>query len=102
MQQMSALRVPVVLINRFHAGDFMHSVMIDNVAAATEATRHLITLGHRGIGYLSDQFGLQSDTDRFAGYREALAEVDLPFKPELIVPGDGKPEGGAHAMQRLL
>ncbi len=102
MQQMSALKVPVVLINRFHVGDLMHAVMIDNVAAATEATQHLVKLGHRRIGYLSDQFGLQSDTDRFAGYREALGEFDLPYKPELVVPGDGRPEGGAPAMQMLL
>jgi len=102
LQQMSAMKVPLVLINRFHPGDFTHSVMIDNVGAASEATRHLIKLGHRRIGYLGDQFGMQSDTDRFAGYREALAEADLPFSPELIVHGDSKPGGGALAMQKLL
>lgn len=66
------------------------------------ATRHLIQLGHRRIGYLGDQFGLQSDTDRFAGYREALAEADLPFLPELVSHGDGKPDGSAKAAHKLL
>lgn len=102
LPQMSAMKVPVVLINRFHPGDFTYSVMIDNVAAANVATRHLIELGHRRIGYVADRFGLQSDTDRFAGYREALAEADLPFRPELVAHGDGEPRGGMQAMQKLL
>jgi DNA-binding LacI/PurR family transcriptional regulator len=96
------LKVPVVLINRFHPGDFMYSIMIDNIEAARDATRHLIGLGHRKIGYLGDRFGLQSDTDRLGGYREALAEVDIPFKPEYVVHGDGKPEGAIPAMKKLL
>jgi DNA-binding LacI/PurR family transcriptional regulator len=102
VEQMSAMKVPVVLINRFHPGDLTRSVMIDNVGAAIEATRHLIKLGHRQIGYLGDRFGLQSDTDRFAGYREALAEADLPFLPELVAHGDGKPDGGVKAAHKLL
>jgi len=102
LEQVSAMKVPVVLINRFHPGGLTRSVMIDNVAAATVATRHLVQLGHRQIGYLGDQFGLQSDTDRFAGYREALAEADLPFLPELVSHGDGQPDGSVKAAHKLL
>jgi len=102
LQQMSAMKVPVVLINRFHPGDLTHSVMIDNLASATEAARHLVALGHRRIAYIGDRFGLQSDTDRFAGYREALAEADIPFRPEFVVHGDGRPEGGHHEAEKLL
>jgi DNA-binding LacI/PurR family transcriptional regulator len=80
----------------------MHSVMIENVEASRQATQHLIDLGHRRIAYLGDQFGYQSDTERFAGYRQALEQAALPFLPELVVHGDGKPEGGVKAMEFLL
>ncbi|MBM3748975.1 MAG: LacI family transcriptional regulator [Acidobacteria bacterium] len=99
---LSEMRIPIVLINNHHPGEFVHSVMIANVEASREAVHHLIGLGHRRIAYLGDRFGRQSDTERFSGYREALEEADLPFLPELVAHGDGRPEGGALAMERLL
>jgi len=99
---LAELRVPIVLINNQHPGEFVHSVMIANVEASREATTHLIRLGHRRIAYLGDQFGHQSDAERFAGYRQALEEAGLPCLPELVARGDGKPEGGREAMESLL
>jgi DNA-binding LacI/PurR family transcriptional regulator len=96
------MKVPIVLINNQYPGEFVHSVTIDNLNAARDATRHLVDLGHKRIGYLGNQFGLQADTDRFAGYRQILEEADIGFQPELVAHGDGRPEGGMHAMARLL
>ncbi len=94
--------VPVVLLNNQHPGEFAHSVMIDNVQASLEVARHLVGLGHRRIAYLGDRFGYQSDTERLAGYRQALEEAGIELAPELVVHGNGKPEGGEEAMARLL
>jgi LacI family transcriptional regulator/LacI family repressor for deo operon, udp, cdd, tsx, nupC, and nupG len=102
LQMLSGMRVPIVLINSHHPGDFIHSVRIDDVAGARLATRHLIDLGHRRIGYIGDKMGFQSDIDRMTGYRRTLEEADLPFVPELVGHGDGTPESGMSAMQRLL
>lgn len=102
LPSMSARSVPIVLLNDFYPGRFAHSVMIDNIGAAREATRHLIQLGHRRICYLGDQFGMRSDADRLAGYKAALAEADIQFRPELVEYGDGKPRGGMKAMRKLL
>ena len=99
---LSEMMVPIVLINNQHPGQFVHSVMIDNLPASRDATNHLISLGHRRIAYVGDRYGHQSDTERFAGYREALEQAALPFLPELVVHGDGKPGGGAPAMNKLL
>jgi LacI family transcriptional regulator/LacI family repressor for deo operon, udp, cdd, tsx, nupC, and nupG len=102
LQMLSELRVPIVLINSHHPGEFIHSVRIDNVASARMMTKYLIDLGHRRIGYIGDKFGFQSDIERLTGYRETLEAFDLGFEPELVVHGDGSPEGGMHAMRRLL
>lgn len=99
---LSEMKVPIVLINNQHPGEWVHAVMIENEKGSAEATRHLISLGHRRIGYLGDRYGHQSDAERFAGYREALARARIPFHPELAVHGDGKPEGGLRAMASLL
>jgi DNA-binding LacI/PurR family transcriptional regulator len=99
---LSEMRVPIVLVNNQHPGAFVHSVTIANVEGSRAAANHLIELGHRRIAYLGDQFGSQSNNERFAGYRQALNAAGLTYLPELIVHGDGKPEEAMHAMEKLL
>jgi DNA-binding LacI/PurR family transcriptional regulator len=102
---LSQLKVPIVLINNQHpdeTDEFIYSVTIDNIKASTEVMRHLIGLGHKRIAYIGDRGGFQSDIERLAGYKQALAFAKYPFLPELVVHGDGKPEGGGQAMERLL
>ncbi len=101
-QMLSEMRIPIVLLNNQHPGEFAHSVMIANIEASQSAVRYLLQLGHRRIAYIGDRFGHSSDSERFSGYRATLDEADIAFQPELIVHGDGKPEGGELAMARLL
>ena len=96
------MRVPIVLINNQHPGEFVHSVTIDNLNAGRDAARHLVELGHKRIGYIGNRFGLQADMERFSGYRQILEEADIGFQPELVAHGDGRPEGGMSAVERLL
>ena len=98
----SHMQVPIVLLNNQHPSQFAHSVMIANVQASLDATRHLIALGHRRIAYLGDRYGYQSDAERYTGYRQAVEERDLPFEPLLVAHGDGKPEGAETAIADLL
>jgi DNA-binding LacI/PurR family transcriptional regulator len=99
---MSERKVPIVLINSQRHDDFVHSVTIDNVESAYVAVRHLTELGHRRIAYLGNQLGVYSDPERFSGYRQALADANIAFQPELVVHSDYSPEGSAQAMKRLL
>lgn len=99
---LSEMMVPIVLVNNQHPGAFVHSVMIGNLEGSKAAAVHLVGLGHRRIAYLGDQFGYQSDTERFAGFREALDTAGIPFLPELVVHGNGKPEEAMKAMETLL
>lgn len=84
--ELAALRaapVPVVLIDAAAGG--LPSVLIDDVAGGELATRHLIALGHRRIGFIGDplddplSFNFVSSRHRFAGYQRALAAASLPF-----------------------
>ena len=99
---LSEMMVPIVLVNNQHPGAFVHSVMIRNQEGERAAANYMIELGHKRIAYLGDQTGYQSDAERCAGYREALDAARIGFAPELVAPGDGKPEGGLRAMDQLL
>ncbi len=96
------LRIPIILVNSYYPNEFFNSIVINNPDASRQAVQHLIDLGHRRIAYIGDQYGLQSDTERFAGYREALELAGLPLSPELVVNGNGKADGGQQATERLL
>lgn len=78
-------RVPAVLIDAYHP--LLPSVSIDDVAGGQAATNHLISLGHRRIAYIGEHlednlFKSRVVVDRYSGYRKALAEAGIPFRPE--------------------
>jgi LacI family transcriptional regulator len=76
--------IPVVLIDAYHPA--LSCVVIDDVKGGYMATQHLIELGHTHIAYISDPlespFRFTSSLHRYQGYREALDEAGIPFRPE--------------------
>jgi DNA-binding LacI/PurR family transcriptional regulator len=99
---LASMRLPIVLINNQHSATHIHSLMIDNVAAAREATRHLADAGHRRIAYIGSTGGQFSDEERLQGYRSVMDEFGVAADPDLIVYGEGTPSGGERAMNQLL
>ncbi len=99
---LSELQIPIVLINNQHPGGFVHSVTIDNVQGAYDVTRHLIELGHTKVAYVGDQFGLQSDAERFSGFEKAMNEEGFPISGDFVINGDGKPHGAIRPASDLL
>lgn len=96
------LNVPIMLVNDQYPGEFVHSVMIENVAGARAAVEHLIGLGHRRIAYVGDRLGYQTDAERLAGYKEALRHAGIEFTAALVKEGDGRPEAAITATDELL
>lgn len=96
---------PTVLLGEhIEDGPFDH-VGLDNVAAARDATAHLIALGRQRIAAIGDQSRARGETGqlRSAGYREALRAGGLRYQPSLVVPASSFHRGsGAEAMARLL
>jgi DNA-binding LacI/PurR family transcriptional regulator len=99
---LAEMKVPIVLINNQHPDEFVYSVMIDNVDASEEATRHLIQFGHRRIAYIGDRGGFQSESERHEGYKNALAAANIQYLPELVRQADSTPESAMQAVDQLL
>jgi LacI family transcriptional regulator/LacI family repressor for deo operon, udp, cdd, tsx, nupC, and nupG len=104
MPMLTEMKVPIVIVNNQRGAeeDFVHSVTIDNVEAARIATRHLVELGHTRIAYLGNLLGVYSDTERFAGYRHALMDANIPFQAQLVAHCQNRPEDAMVAMRNLL
>jgi LacI family transcriptional regulator len=60
------------------------AVVSDNAGGARAAVEHLIGAGHGRIGFLGDRPEMFTAAERLRGYREALANHDLPEDLELV------------------
>jgi len=76
--------VPVVAIDPHAGSGELPSVESDNLTGGLLATRHLIELGHRRIGFMAGRPDLESSRLREACYRQALSEAGVEVDPSLV------------------
>jgi LacI family transcriptional regulator len=95
-------RVPYVLLD--HDRDVPDSTFVTaaNRRGAKEAIEHLISLGHRRVGFITGTPGTSSARERLAGYRDALREARIAYEPSLVVKGDFLEIRGFGATRELL
>ena len=89
MEQIALANIPTVLVDAYHPA--LNRVLVDNAAGGYQATKHLIDLGHRKIGYISDYLNDPFNSpvrDRFTGYKRALVEAGIDFRPEYHCQGE--------------
>jgi LacI family transcriptional regulator len=68
---------PLVFVDRPPNGLLADAVITNNYEAAVEATRHLISHGHRHIAHLGDEPATSSARGRRCGFSDAMAEAGL-------------------------
>lgn len=96
-------RVPFVLVDRAISGFEADLVQGDSVAGARRLVEHLIELGHRRIGMITETHEVSTARDRLQGYRDALDGAGIEFRPVLVAETSAiDPRGGYDATVRLL
>ncbi|KAA5806273.1 LacI family DNA-binding transcriptional regulator [Thermoanaerobacterium thermosaccharolyticum] len=102
-QQLHDIGIPIVLAGTEDAESEFPNVNIDNKKASYDAVKYLLSLGHKKIGMISgpsdDPIG---GVQRTNGYKEALSEAKIRFKPSLVVEGNFKARQAYLAMLKLL
>lgn len=93
---------PLVAVDPHTGPSNLPSVHSDNLAGAITATRHLLELGHRRIGFLAGRPDLESARQREQGYCRALSDAGLPVDPNLIRVGDYELEMSQEPARQLL
>jgi len=76
-------RVPAVLIPGDPSLPGVTSLTFDATAGTDAATRHLLALGHRRIGFIGGVPSSPLHRDRLAAFREALAAAGVAADPSL-------------------
>lgn len=103
--------VPVVVIGRDLFHEKIDYISADNLDGGFTATRHLIDLGHKRIGFIGATLENGAKLKRLQGYLNALEKHGIEADERLVtgrreaksgVPGYSTEEIGYEGMKRLL
>ncbi|MGY0230270.1 LacI family DNA-binding transcriptional regulator [Longispora urticae] len=94
--------LPVVAIDRPAHGILADTVLSDNVGGIRAAVDHLVSHGHRVIGYLGDDPVVYTARERVDAFRAALVEHGIVPDESLIRLAAPTPEGIARSLGELL
>jgi LacI family repressor for deo operon, udp, cdd, tsx, nupC, and nupG len=93
---------PAVAVLEAAEGEDLPNVRVDHVAAAMQATAHLISLGHTRIAHITGNVRAPMAVHRRQGFLQAMTKAKLKGAEENCVPGEFTVAGGEAAMRILL
>jgi DNA-binding LacI/PurR family transcriptional regulator len=98
------LGIPLMLVDNCLPN--LPCVYIDDVAGGNMATKHLLSLGHRRVGFIGDKkhtgLGMSSSEDRYAGYLMALEAAGIEPDFDLVARGPHSSEAAAALTSALF
>ncbi|MNO55571.1 putative HTH-type transcriptional repressor ExuR [compost metagenome] len=95
-------KIKAVFLDRPLKNDTMGSVIFDSFEAGYEATKYLISLGHKKIAYISGVDEMYDSVQRREGYLAALRQYQLPTHEEYIIQGYFEEESTYNAIKSFL
>ncbi|HVD43557.1 MAG TPA: LacI family DNA-binding transcriptional regulator [Gaiellaceae bacterium] len=102
LRRLAEFGVPFVLIDRRIPGVDCDVVLGDSSSGARQLVEHLVSLGHRRIGFIVESDDVSTARDRRAGYEAALKAAGIALDPALVAHAAPDPSGGSAGMSRLL
>jgi len=94
--------IPVVFFDRVADCNGCMSIVIDNYKAGYEATSHLIEQGCNRIVHIGGNLMRNVYSDRFRGYKQALADNRIEFDQHLVIISDMNGQAGTDAAKKIL
>jgi len=97
------IQVPMVLIDYYIPTEDIPAVLIDNTDGILKACKHLASLGHRRVAYLSGDSAETSAHERLFGFQRARQAYGLDRDPGLLVEDcKSRIDEGFRAMSSLI
>ncbi len=94
-------QIPLVFFDRIAENIDATHITVDDFGGAYEATKHLIEQGCKNIVHFAGPQNRRIFRARLDGYKKALEDGGLPFKPELAVVADAMDKGYQQVQQLL-
>jgi LacI family transcriptional regulator len=94
--------IPVVFFDRVEEKSESTKVIIDNYKSGYQATQHLIEQGCKRIVLVTASLLRNVYAERHRGYRDALADNNIPLKKEYVLIKDLSEQCGIEAAHEIL
>jgi LacI family transcriptional regulator len=93
--------VPLVFVDVGPKAPRVSNIRVDYADGIRQAVQHLAALRHNRIGFVTGPLELRSAVARRDAFAESMHEIGLPVRPEFVVQGDHRLEGGKRALQEI-
>ena len=94
--------VPVLALDNCFDSVQIDSVQIDNIEGTSKAISYFAACGHTDIGYLHSSADIYNFEQRYIGFKAALQQNELEFKPDNVINLEPTLEGSHRDMKKLM
>lgn len=94
--------IPFIFFDRVIEHPKVTSIVIDNYKAGYEMTNHLIQQGCKRIAHITANLKRNVYADRFRGYKQALADHNIPYDEHLLIISSLSEEASTEAARTIL
>ena len=94
--------VPMVFFDRVEQDGHNTVVIIDNQKCGYEATAHLLSQGCRRIAHITSSLQRNVYSQRFKGYKEALADNGISVDKKLLIVADLSEAAAINSAKKIL
>lgn len=102
LEVLKSTDTPAVIVTSSCLRENVSAVSIDDYKASFTMTRHIISLGHRRIGFIIGHPNQLASESRLKGFCDAMREAGLPVPDELKAQGLFTYRSGLDAAEQLL
>ena len=95
-------RFPMVFLDLADVKPLVSRVVVDYAKGIGEAIRHLVSLGHERIGFISGPLMLKSARTRRSAFLGCLKKFGAPRYRQIEAEGNHRVDGGDFAMRGML
>jgi LacI family transcriptional regulator len=93
--------LPLVFVDIGPKAPRVSNIRVDYADGIRQAVQHLAALRHEEIGFITGPLKLRSAIARRDAFEASMREIGLQVKPEYMVEGNHRLEGGKKGLQKL-
>jgi LacI family transcriptional regulator len=93
--------LPLVFVDVGPKAPRVSNIRVDYAHGIRQAVQHLAAMRHERIGFIAGPLQLRSALARRDAFESSMREIGLQVRPEFIVEGDHRLEGGKLALKKL-
>jgi DNA-binding LacI/PurR family transcriptional regulator len=102
LAELAQRQLPIVCLDIGNVKRRISDITVDYDQGIREAVRHIVSLGHQRIGFISGPLTLKSARIRRSAFLKCLAACGIGDANRTTVEGNHKIDGGGIAMMQLL